>query len=152
MQCHTGSQQPPCSCMCRTWARGRNSLWRQKVHPGCTGWWGHGADLSFPGIKRCWSWKLRETEALALRRLTGPGQQILQSVKQRFSELLLWIWIAWTPLSVPYVHPECVALRSKENIGYISNKQNEEINNAFFHFSMWSEVLKGKKSCSFLVT
>lgn len=33
--------------------------------------------------------------------------QSLQSVKQRFSESLLWIWIAWIPLLVPCVHPEC---------------------------------------------
>lgn len=30
------------------------------------------AGLSFLGLRRSWSWQFRETEALALRRLTGP--------------------------------------------------------------------------------
>lgn len=34
--------------------------------------------------------------------------QILQVVKQRFSESLLWIWIARIPLLVLCVHPECI--------------------------------------------
>lgn len=55
----------------------------------------------------------------------AEGIQVLQSVKQRFSELLLWIWIAWTSSLVPWEHPEYVALCSNKNTGCISSKQSE---------------------------